>query len=42
MQKFRSIMEKGTCVCDDALDDNEWASELTIFDRNKSFGGSKF
>ena len=28
--KFRSIMEAENWVCDDALDDHVWASELTI------------
>ena len=30
LQKFRSIMEAVNRVCDDALDDHEWVSELTI------------
>ena len=30
MQKLRSIMEVLNWVCDDALDDHVWVSELTI------------
>ena len=30
LQKFRSIMEAVNLVCDDALDDHVWVSELTI------------
>ena len=28
--KFRSLMEAVSWVCDDALDDHVWVSELTI------------
>ena len=30
MQRFRSVMEGVHRVCDDALEDHEWVSELTI------------
>ena len=30
MQRFRSVMEGVTWVCDDALEDHVWVSELTI------------
>ena len=38
MRNFRSIMEDANWVCDDALDDHVWVSELS---RSKSFGGSR-
>ena len=31
LQKFRSIMEAVIWLCDDALDDHVWVSELTIY-----------